>query len=108
MTDGNQVNNPEQYYATHRYSIIPDIHGGVHAVLDGMVRSVCHSGTWEQGLPALCGTPVHPAKRLPVAARLCADCELKVTTFCGMLIPRPAPGNPLLKEMAALYPGGAR
>jgi hypothetical protein len=69
---------------------------------------VFHNGTYAAGLPALCGANVHPASRLPLKATLCPECELKVQTFPGVLIPRPPPGNPLLKEMAALYPAADR
>lgn len=105
MTDGDQDNRDLEHYATHRYSVIPDRDGTVHAVLDGIVRSVFHAGTYEAGLPALCGFRVSPASQLPRAASMCVDCEAKVEAFPGVLIPRPAPGNPLLNEMLALYPG---
>ena len=105
---GASEDDPGQRYVTHRYSVIPDKDGTVHAVLDRIVRAVFHNGTYQAGLAALCGEPVHPASWLPVQAKLCAGCEDKARTFPGVLVPRPAPGNPLLEQMAALHPGGAR
>lgn len=105
MTDGDQASDDTgQHYATQRFSLIPSQNGSVHAVLDDIVRAVFHNATWSQGLPAMCDAQVHPMSFLSVEARLCADCERKIQTFPGVLVPRPAPGNPLLNQMRDLYP----
>lgn len=89
-----------------RYSIIPSADGDVHAVFDRHISAVFHDGTHaRQALRSACERPVHPVSYLPQDAELCADC---VAALPEMAVPRPAPGTPLLRQMAALYPGSLR
>ncbi|MBO0873413.1 MAG: hypothetical protein J2P19_08465 [Pseudonocardia sp.] len=88
-----------------RYSVIPSKSGGVHAVYDKTIRRAFFDGTHRvAGLSAVCGEAIFPCAYL-TAARLCPNCA---TALRDTDIPRPAPGNPLLTQMAILYPGGAR
>lgn len=91
----------------YRYSVVPDVDGEVHAVLDGIIRAAFYDRSWSQGLQAICRRPVRPVSILPVRARKCAACERAVQIHPGVLIRRPPPGNPLLKEMEALSPSPA-
>lgn len=89
-----------------RYSIIPSADGDVHAVFDRHIRAVFHNGTHaRQALRSACERPVHPISHLPQDVELCADC---VAVLPDMAVPRPAPGTPLLRQMADLYPESLR
>ncbi|MBO0883827.1 MAG: hypothetical protein J2P17_26520 [Mycobacterium sp.] len=89
-----------------RYSIIPSADGDVHAVFDRHIRAVFHDRTHaREVLRSACGRPVHPVSYLPLDAELCADC---VVVLPAMAVPRPAPGTPLLRQMADLYPRSLR
>lgn len=86
-----------------RYSTVPSRRGGVHAIYDQEIRRAFGDLAYQVGgLEAVCGHSVLPANRL-TAAVLCSDCA---TRLKDTDTPRPAPGNPLLREMALLYPGG--
>lgn len=92
-------------HGSQKYSVIPDRDTGVHAVYDQVIRRAFHCGTLRAGgLQAVCGQAVLPANRL-TAAKLCQGCTAALAPTDK---PRPAPGSPLLREMAALYPGGDR
>jgi hypothetical protein len=82
------------------FSIIPDTEDKrVHAVMDWMIRSVClDPGTVK--LRAVCGTEVRPARQLPPAGAPCGKC---CSGLPANAIPRPAPGSPMLLELARLH-----
>ena len=87
-----------------RYSIVPSRRGGVHAIYDQVIRRAFGDLAYQVGgLPAVCGHPVWPDNRL-TAAVLCPDCAAALQDTDT---PRPAPVNPLLRQMRMLYPTGA-
>lgn len=82
-----------------RFSVIPCRRGGVHAVRDQVIRqAACDSSYRTHGLRAVCGRMVIPVSDL-TGAEPCPDCAAGLTDADE---PRPAPGNPLLKEMARI------
>lgn len=83
-----------------RFSVIPSTRGGVHAVYDQTIRrAFCDLSYRTLGLRAVCGHLVLPANQL-TAAEPCPGCVAGLTDADE---PRPAPGNPLLVEMARIH-----
>ncbi|WP_028921732.1 hypothetical protein [Pseudonocardia acaciae] len=79
----------------------------MHAVLDGIIRNAFYEGTLGKGLPAVRGARVHPIGHLPARnAKLHGGCVTALESLTGAVEPRPGPGNPLLGQMARLYPSG--
>lgn len=82
------------------FSVIPNAEDErAHAVWDWVIRSAYH----DPGLVvlrAVCGTEVHPANQLPSGAVPCDACRKNLPNNG---IPRPAPGNPLLRDMARIH-----
>jgi hypothetical protein len=94
---------PTNHVHPARYSIIPSADGDVHAVFDWNIRAVFHDGTHARKvLRSACDRPIDPVSYLPQDAKLCADC---VAALPETAVPRPAPGTPLLRQIANLYPG---
>lgn len=82
------------------FSVIPNTEDKrAHAVWDWMIRSAYH----DHGrvvLRAVCGAEVHPDYQLPTGVVPCEACR---TTLPEDAIPRPAPGSPLLWDMARIH-----
>lgn len=82
------------------FSVIPNAEDKrAHAVWDWVIRSAYHD-PGRVVLRAVCGTEVHPHNQLPPAAVPCDACR---TTLPHDAIPRPAPGSPLLRDMARVH-----
>ncbi|MGH3586959.1 MAG: hypothetical protein ACRDQ0_11605 [Pseudonocardia sp.] len=89
------------------YSVVPSTRGGVHAVLDGVIRAAFINGTLDTGrLPAVCGGEVALTGRTPARNAVPHDgCMKALEKLRGRVERRPGPGSPLL-YIAARSPVG--
>lgn len=83
------------------FSVVPSKLGGVHAVMDWMIRAAYHDPALVK-LRAVCGDEVRPGNRLPPSPKsaLCARCR---EAMPENVVPRPGPGNPMLRQLAELH-----
>lgn len=82
---------------TLTYSVIPSKRDGLpHAVWDFVLLSFRLDGGT---LRAVCGDEVIPDNRLPPGIRLHRACRVALPVYA---VPRPAPGEPMLKELARI------
>jgi hypothetical protein len=85
------------------YSVIPS-DGVAHAVWGWMIRAAClDPGTVK--LQAVCCTEVTPEHRLPTPEAACTECRAALPPNA---IARPAPGSPMLHELARIHAEMAR
>ncbi|MGH3588800.1 MAG: hypothetical protein ACRDQ0_21030 [Pseudonocardia sp.] len=89
------------------YSVVPSKTGGVHAVLDGIIRNAFIDGTLGKGrLAAVCGGEVALTGRPPARNAVPHDgCMKALEKQSGRVERRPGPGSPLL-YIAARCPVG--
>lgn len=82
------------------FSVIPNAEDKrAHAVWDWVIRSAYH-GPGPVLLRAVCGTKVYPDNRLPPGVAPCDACRKNLPND---VTPRPAPGSPLLRDMARIH-----
>lgn len=83
------------------FSVVPSRLGGVHAVLDGVIRAAYLDPRLVK-LRAVCGDEVRPDNRLPPSPKhaLCPRCREALPKNA---VPRPGPGSPILHELAELH-----
>jgi hypothetical protein len=97
------MRDPEQVQPV-TYSVIPSKPGGVHAVYDFVIRAAFYDAG-RLGLRAVCGAEVHPDSQLPPLEAVCADCGAALPHNA---VPRPAPGSPILCDLARIHAEMAR
>lgn len=93
-----------QHQPTLSYSVIPCTQDQVpHAVWDFVLLALHLGGGRAVALRAVCGHEVVPGNRLPPGgARLCPACRAKLPSLA---VARPAPGQPMLNDLARIITG---
>lgn len=81
------------------YSVIPGKDRLAHAVFDFVIRAVFLDPDLVK-LRAVCGAELLPDNRLPPDGAVCTACR---EALPANTVSRPAPGSPMLHELARLH-----
>ena len=82
------------------FSVIPNAEDKrAHAAWDWMIRAAYHD-PGRVVLRTVCGAEVRPDSQLPPPEAVCDSCRAALPEHA---IPRPAPGNPMLRDLARIH-----